>query len=70
MIADRLLGNNSVRQPNKSGTPMRSLILNKILSLQYRLGKLIGRKKARSICSLLEKCFVTVFGREIYHEKK
>ena len=49
---------------------MRSLILNKILSLQYRLGKVIGRKKARSICILLEKCFVTVFGREIYHEEK
>jgi hypothetical protein len=29
---------------------MRSLLINKLLSFQYRLGKLIGRRKAARIC--------------------
>jgi hypothetical protein len=43
---------------------MRSTIINKILSFQYRLGNLIGRKQARGICILLERTFTNLFERE------
>jgi len=49
---------------------MRSLVINKILSFQYRLGKLIGRKKAGRICIVLERIFTNLFGREIYDDKR
>jgi hypothetical protein len=49
---------------------MRSLVVNKILSFQYRLGKLIGKKKAACICIILEKVFTGLFGREVYHGRK
>ena len=45
---------------------MRSLLINKLLSFQYRLGKLIGRRKAARICIVLEKTFTGLFGREVY----
>jgi len=47
-------------------TAMRSLVINKLLSFQYRLGKLIGRRKAARICIVLEKTFTGLFGREVY----
>ncbi len=47
---------------------MRSLIVNKILSFQYRLGKIIGRKTAGRICIILERIFTTLVGREVYHD--
>jgi hypothetical protein len=49
---------------------MRSTIINKILSFQYLLGKFIGREKAAIICIVLEKTFTTLFGREVYKDKK
>ncbi len=45
---------------------MRSLVINKILSFQYRLRKIIGRKRADCICTVLERTFTAVFGREAY----
>ncbi|HVP80968.1 MAG TPA: hypothetical protein VMV04_24020 [Thermodesulfobacteriota bacterium] len=48
------------------GDTMRSMIVNKILSFQYRLGKLIGRKRARRICVFIEGTFTNYFGREVY----
>ena len=48
---------------------MRNLVINKILSFQYRLGKLIGRKKASQICIVLERIFTDLFGRETYDDK-
>ncbi len=48
---------------------MRGTIINKILSFQYRLGKRIGRNKARFIAMTLEKAFTTLFGREAYEDK-
>jgi hypothetical protein len=47
---------------------MRSFVINKILSFQYRLGKLIGKRKAARVCIVLEKTFTGVFGREIYND--
>jgi hypothetical protein len=49
---------------------MRSFIVNKILSFQYRLGKLIGRKEASRVCILLDRSFTTLFGREVYDDTK
>jgi len=50
---------------------MRSLVINKILSFQYRLGKRIGRKNALRICIVLERTFTGLFGREVYdHDRK
>jgi len=49
---------------------MRSTIINKILSFQYLLGRLIGRKRAGHICIPLEKTFTTLFGREVYEGKR
>ena len=49
---------------------VRSIIINKILSFQYHLGKLIGRKRARQICMLIEKTFTNLFGREVYYDGK
>jgi hypothetical protein len=47
---------------------MRGLVINKILSFQYRLGKVIGRSKAKAICVILEKSFSALFGREVYND--
>jgi hypothetical protein len=49
---------------------MRSTIINKILSFQYRLGKVIGRKKANCVCIFLEGNFTKLFGREVYYDKQ
>ncbi len=49
---------------------MKSLVVNKILSFQYRLGRIIGRRKAGCICNVLEKTFTAVFGREVYNDKR
>jgi hypothetical protein len=49
---------------------MRSLVINKILSFQYRLGRLIGRSRAARVCSVLERTFTTLFGREVYDDDK
>jgi len=49
---------------------VRSTIVNKLLSFQYRLGKLIGRKRARRICILIEGTFTNYFGREVYCDGK
>jgi len=45
---------------------MRSLVINKILSFQYRFGKLVGRRNARRICSVIERSFTVLFEREVY----
>ena len=45
---------------------MRGFVINKILSIQYRLGKLIGKEKASYLCILLERTFLGLFGREKY----
>ncbi len=50
--------------------PMRSLVINKILSFQYRLGRVIGRQKACRICIALERTFTAIFGREVYDDKR
>lgn len=34
---------------------LRAFLINKILCLDYRLGKLIGRRKAKQITSVIEK---------------
>jgi len=49
---------------------VRSVIINKILSFQYRLGKIIGRRKASRICTVLERTFTALFGREVYDDKR
>jgi hypothetical protein len=46
---------------------MRSYIINKIISSQYHLRRVIGKKMARWGCILIEKAFTTLFGREVYH---
>jgi hypothetical protein len=46
---------------------MRSLALNKLLSFQYSLGKRIGRRKAARNCTVLEKTFTGLFGKEVYN---
>jgi hypothetical protein len=67
--------------PHQKGNPVfqfkgngvgvvRSTIINKILSFQYRLGKLIGRKKASLICTFIEGTFTNLFGREVYCDRK
>ena len=54
----------------RGAEPMKSLVVNKILSFQYRLGKIIGRKRAGRICIVLERTFTAVFGREVYNDKR
>jgi hypothetical protein len=49
---------------------VRSTVVNKILSFQYRLGKLIGRRKAGHICIFIERTFTNIFGREVYRSGK
>ncbi len=49
---------------------MRSLVINEILSFQYRLGRIIGKKSACRICIVLERTFTAVFGREGYDGKR
>jgi hypothetical protein len=62
---------NSVFQfeDNRVGA-VRSTIINKILSLQYRLRKLIGRKQANRFCIFIERIFTNLFGREVYCDRK
>jgi hypothetical protein len=48
---------------------MRRLVIDKIPSLQYRLGKLTGRKKANRICIALARIFTDLFGREACDDK-
>jgi hypothetical protein len=49
---------------------VRSVVINKILSFQYRLRKIIGRRKASRICTVLERTFTALFGREVYDGKR
>jgi hypothetical protein len=49
---------------------MRGFVINKILSFQYRLGRVVGKAIAQSVCIMLEKSFVTLFGREVYHDER
>jgi hypothetical protein len=49
---------------------MRAQVINKLLSFQYRLGRMIGKKKARIVCIFVERAFVAICGREVYHGKK
>ena len=49
---------------------MRSLVINKILSFQYRLGKVLWRKRVGRICIILERSFTILFGREVYDGRK
>jgi len=49
---------------------MRGFVINKILSFQYRLGRVVGKGKAKSVCIMLEKSFVILFGREVYHDER
>jgi hypothetical protein len=55
---------------DKAFIKMRGTIINKILSFQYLLGRRIGRNKARFIAMTLERAFTTLFGREVYEDKK
>jgi hypothetical protein len=48
---------------------MRSYIINKILCLEYRLRKVIGVKNATRVCSVIEKAFSGLFGRESYRDQ-
>ncbi len=48
---------------------MRGFVIDKILSFQYRLGRVVGRGKARSVCIMLGKSFA-LFGREVYHDER
>jgi len=48
---------------------MRNYIINKIISLQYHLKKIIGKEMARLICVVIEKIFTILFGREVYREE-
>jgi hypothetical protein len=58
---------NSVFHFKRNGVnAVRSTVINKILSFQYRLGKFIGRKKARRIGIFIERTFTNLFGREVY----
>jgi len=45
---------------------VRSTVINKLLSFQYRLGKLVGRRRAGYICIFVERTFTNIFGREVY----
>ncbi len=45
-------------------------MINKILSFQYWLGRVIGRKRAGHICIALERTFTAIFGREVYDDKR
>jgi len=49
---------------------MRSLVINKILSFQYRLGKIIGRRGASRICIVLDRTFTAAFGEEVYDGRR
>jgi hypothetical protein len=48
---------------------VRNYIINKVICLQYRLRKVIGRKMARWVCISIERTFTTLFGREVYHDE-
>jgi len=65
------VGGNPVFQFKDNGVgAVRSTIINKLLSFQYRLGKLIGRKKASHIGIFIERTFTNLFGREVYCDGK
>jgi hypothetical protein len=49
---------------------MRSLVINKILSFQYRLGKVLGRRKASGIGSVIERSFTALFERDVYESRE
>jgi hypothetical protein len=49
---------------------MRNYAINKIFCLQYRLRRIIGKDKAKSISILLEKTLTTLFGREVYNGRE
>ena len=49
---------------------MRSLVINKILSFQYRFGKLFERRNASRICGVTERSFTALFGREVYERRR
>jgi len=49
---------------------MRTFLISKILSFQYHLGKLVGRRNASRICGVIERSFTTLFGREVYGGRK
>ena len=49
---------------------MRNYIINKIISLQYHLRKVIGKKMTKWNCILIEKAFTILFGREVDHAEK
>ena len=49
---------------------MRNLVINKVLPFQYRLGKVLGRRRAKRICVVLERGFTILFGREVYDGRK
>jgi hypothetical protein len=49
---------------------MRGFVIIKILSIQYRLGKLIVKEKTRHICILFERTFLSLFGRGKYDDKR
>jgi hypothetical protein len=55
---------------SRRGEAMRSYVINKLLCLQYRLRRIVGKKAARKICIILESAFVTLLGREVYHGRK
>ena len=63
-------GNPVFQFKNNGVDGVRSRIINKLLSFQYRLGKLIGRKKASHICIFIERTFTNLFGREVYCDGK
>jgi hypothetical protein len=46
---------------------MRSYIINKIISSQYHLRRVVWKKMARGSCILIEKALTALFGREAYH---
>jgi len=61
-----VVGIEIAQSKDNGGSVVRSTVINKILSFQYRLGKLIGRRKAGRVCILIEKTFTNLFGREAY----
>jgi len=57
-------------EEKRGAEAVRSWFINKILSFQYRLGKIIGRKRASQICIIIDRTFTAVFGREVYGGKR
>jgi len=57
-------------QKDQGVREMRSLAINKIPSFQYRFGKLVGRRNASGICSVIERSFTALLGREVYEGRR